>query len=60
MTTTFTDPELQATFERQHRYCRQCHPELGRDWLRLGVLTGVLSGSLAFWIGVVTWLANRG
>jgi hypothetical protein len=51
LVTDFTPkpPELQATFERQHRYCRQCHPELGRDWLRAGTWGAALAGSLLFW-----------
>lgn len=61
LVTDFTPkpPELQATFERQHRYCRQCHPELGRDYVRAAALLGALAVSLATWIVGIAWLATR-
>lgn len=57
---TFTNPSLRAEFERQHANCRQCHPELGRDWLRAATWLLAISGSLAFWIVGITWVATRG
>ena len=58
----FTNPDLAAEFERQHESCRQCHPELGRDWLRAGTYGAILAGSLLFWGWVVSelpgWLAR--
>lgn len=60
LVTDFTPkpPELQATFERQHRYCRQCHPELGRDWVRAGTWGAALAGSLLFWGWVIGHMAG--
>ena len=55
----FTGTELAAEFERQHANCRQCHPELGRDYLRAAVWLGALAASLATWIVGITWLATR-
>lgn len=55
----FTGTDLAAEFERQHANCRQCHPELGRDYLRAGVLVTALSGSLVAWIAAIAWLTTR-
>ncbi len=51
--------EFEAEFERQHRNCRRCHPELGRDYVRAAATLGALSLSLVAWIVGITLLATR-
>lgn len=55
----FTNPDLQAAFEEQHRDCRACHPELGPDWLRFWTLLGIASGTLALWVFATAWCVGR-